>query len=100
MAPRQDVIAQSITFSILHTDERKPSIFARVPAFFYAYWLNLKCVREDLFQALRGIWQIDEESYRSSFRAEEAGGDGTQEHALNAMGKLHAYPHHTCCMWD
>lgn len=65
------MIARSITYSILRSDQQQKSVLARIPAFFYVYWLTFECVREDLFKALRGIWQVDEDEYRKSFGADD-----------------------------
>lgn len=81
MARRQDVIARSVAYSIIHGEDKRRGVLARIPAYFYLYWLTFQCVREDLFNSLRGIWQIEDEDYRKSF------GDGDRKAAgLIAMG--------------
>ncbi|CAK3894058.1 SAICAR synthase [Lecanosticta acicola] len=83
MARRQNVIATSITHSIRHSDEKRKPVTARIPAFFYVYWLTFECVREDLFKALRAAWQISEDEYRKSF-----GADDKVAAALKPMGDM------------
>ncbi|KXT03620.1 hypothetical protein AC578_9993 [Pseudocercospora eumusae] len=83
MARRQNVIARSVTHSILHSDARRPSVFARIPNFFWLYWLAFQCVREDLFKHLRGIWHIEEDDYKSSF-----GKDDNKKRDLKPMGDM------------
>lgn len=80
---RQDVIARSVTHSIVHSNEARPSLLARVPAFLWLYWLAFECVRRDLFKALRGIWRIDEDEYRASFGAQDR-----SQRTLVPMGTL------------
>jgi hypothetical protein len=85
MPSRQDVIAQSVTYSILHSDDKPSSIINTVPAFFHAYRLTFSCVQSELFKALRGLWRIDEHEYRTSLGVGAEGqinGD-----ALESMGK-------------
>jgi hypothetical protein len=85
MPSRQDVIAQSVTYSILHSDDKPGSIVETVPAFFHAYWLTFTCVQRELFKALRGLWQIDQDEYRTSLGV---GPDGQMnDDALKSMGK-------------
>lgn len=81
MPQRQQIIARSVTYSVLHSD-RPPSFLAKLPAFFYLYWLTFECLREDLFTALRGVWEIDLKDYRKSFGAEDRKKD-----ALQPMGQ-------------
>lgn len=88
MARRQNVIAHSVTYSILHSDQKRKSLIARIPSFFWIYWLNFDCVREDLFKALRATWQIEEDEYRKSFAADSKDAAG-----LNPIGKQPPLPH-------
>lgn len=88
MARRQDMIARSITYSILRSDQQQKSVLARIPAFFYVYWLIFECVREDLFKALRGVWQVDEHEYRKSF-----GLDDKAAAKLSPMGTFRPLSH-------
>ncbi|KAI0398017.1 SAICAR synthase-like protein [Xylariaceae sp. FL0594] len=74
--PRREVlIARSVVYSLLTalpTGEpaHKPSLISRALRLFRLFWLTFRLVRPDLFRALRGIWQIEEEDYRRSFGAE------------------------------
>lgn len=81
MPRRQDVIAHSVTYSILHSDLKRKCLVTRLPTFFYIYWLELQCVNEDLFKSLRGIWQIQEDEYRKSF-----GSDSKEAAGLKPIG--------------
>ncbi|KAK4508715.1 hypothetical protein PRZ48_002454 [Zasmidium cellare] len=83
MARRQKIIAHSVTYSILRSDQKRKSLLARIPSFFWIYWLNFDCVREDLFKALRETWQIDEEEYRKAF-----GADSKDAAGLKPIGTL------------
>ncbi|KAI1086507.1 SAICAR synthase-like protein [Rostrohypoxylon terebratum] len=72
MARRDILVARSIVYAILTNQEdgkpaRKASCLKRVVRFFYLYWLTFRPVRPDLFKALRGVWQIDEDDYKDSF---------------------------------
>lgn len=88
---RQKVIAQSITYSVLHND-KQPSFFARLPAYFYLYWLSFRLVRGDLFSVLRGDWDIQDNEYRQSFWT-----DGQSAEALKSMGgQCRVYICHSC----
>ena len=62
MPSRQEVIAQSIQYSIVYGDEQS-SFLNSVSGLFYTHWLRFERVRPDLFDALREIWQIEEEGY-------------------------------------
>lgn len=68
---RQNIIARSVTHSIQHSDEKRKSIIKRLQAVFYLYWLNFDCVRQDLFKELRVSWEISDDDYRKSFRAND-----------------------------
>ncbi|KAK6216105.1 hypothetical protein LQW54_003881 [Pestalotiopsis sp. IQ-011] len=72
MADRQLVIARSIIYAILGTDENgkpttKSTIFGRFLGRFWVYWLTFQLVRADLFRALRGFWAIQDKDYKASF---------------------------------
>ncbi|KAK9418294.1 putative PIPK domain-containing protein [Seiridium unicorne] len=72
MADRQLIIARSIIYAILSTDEdgqptSKPSFLGRLFGRFYLYWLTFQLVRTDLFSALRGLWAIKDKDYKFSF---------------------------------
>lgn len=72
MGRRQAVIARSITHAILHSHSGRVSVLARIPAFFYLYWLVFTCVQEELFRSLReGVWQIGEDDYQDAFGAKD-----------------------------
>lgn len=71
MGKRQDVIAQSITHSILHHDEKRKSFLTRIPNYFWIYRLDYDCVSNGLFEALRGVWQLDEHDYCESFGSKD-----------------------------
>ncbi|KAH9845781.1 putative phosphatidylinositol phosphate kinase [Teratosphaeria destructans] len=71
MPRRQVVIAQSIQYSITNR-EKKPPLVHKLPAYFYTYWLTFECVRADLFKALRGTWEVNEDAYLSSFQGRDA----------------------------
>ncbi|KAI2603524.1 SAICAR synthase-like protein [Hypoxylon fragiforme] len=72
MARRQTLIARSIIYAILNVNEdgspaQKPSLLTRILRIFYLYWLSFQLVRQDLFSALRSVWEIKEDDYKSSF---------------------------------
>ncbi|KAF3067269.1 putative phosphatidylinositol-4-phosphate 5-kinase core protein [Daldinia childiae] len=72
MTRRETLISRSIVYAILTAKEdgrpaRKPSLLRRALRLFYLYWLSFRLVREDLFKPLRGIWMINEDSYKASF---------------------------------
>jgi hypothetical protein len=72
MADRQLVIARSIIYAILNTNEEglptsQPSFFGRLLGRFWVYWLTFQLVRADLFGALRGFWAIKDKDYKASF---------------------------------
>jgi hypothetical protein len=81
MSRRQGIIASSIQYSVTHSD-KKPTFFGRIPGYFYVHWLTFECIREDLFEALRGTWEIKDEDYLASF------GKGGKDTALKAMGDM------------
>lgn len=81
MDRRLNVIARSVTHFIIHSDAKQPNVLARIPNFFWVYWLTFQCVREDLFTALRGIWQIKDDEYKASF-----GKDDRKKRDLKPMG--------------
>ncbi|KAI5369804.1 Putative phosphatidylinositol-4-phosphate 5-kinase, core [Septoria linicola] len=83
MARREKTIARSITHSILHSSEKRPNVFARLPNYFWLYYLKFECVREELFKVLRETWQINEHEYRASFGVDEA-----SRRRLKAMGDM------------
>lgn len=81
MARRQNVIARSVAYAIIHSEDKPKGLLARIPAYFYLYYLELQCYREALFKSLRGSWEIDDEVYKKSF------GEGDKSAAgLTAMG--------------
>ncbi|KAI0838418.1 SAICAR synthase-like protein [Hypoxylon sp. FL0890] len=72
MTRRETLIARSIVYAILTCREDgrpawRPSLLERVLRLFYIYWLSFRLIRQDLFKALRGVWQIKEDDYRASF---------------------------------
>ncbi|KAI0895306.1 SAICAR synthase-like protein [Annulohypoxylon nitens] len=72
MARRDILVARSIVYAILTNQEdgkpfRKVSCLKRILRFFYLYWLTFRPVQPDLFKALRGVWQINEDDYKNSF---------------------------------
>ncbi|KAI1080361.1 SAICAR synthase-like protein [Whalleya microplaca] len=85
MARREVLIARSIVYAILTANDegkssRKPSWWARALRFFRLYWLTFHLPPPGLFVALRRLWNIKEEDYRSSFgggmrRDSKKGGD-------------------------
>ncbi|KAF1978130.1 SAICAR synthase-like protein [Bimuria novae-zelandiae CBS 107.79] len=75
MGRRQRLISKSILRAIFSpkkaygTDER-PSLLARILAFFAIFNLSLARYRASLFRKLRNeIWGIEEEEYKESFRS-------------------------------
>lgn len=88
MARRQHTIAHSVTYSILHSDRKRKSLITRLPSYFWLYWLNFECLREDLFKALRDTWQLDEDAYRKSF-----GADSKDATGLKPIGMAKRYPY-------
>lgn len=75
MGRRQRLISTSILRAIFSpkkaygTDDR-PSLWARILAFFAVFNLTLARYRASLFRRLRNeIWAIDEEEYTESFRS-------------------------------
>ncbi|KAF9738312.1 hypothetical protein PMIN06_006812 [Paraphaeosphaeria minitans] len=75
MGTRQRLISKSILRAIFSpkkaygTDDR-PSLLARILAFFAVFNLTLARYRAALFRRLRNeIWEIDEEEYKESFRS-------------------------------
>lgn len=72
MPPRRETaIAHSVQYSLTHND-RKPTLLGSVPGYFHVYWLTFECVREDLFKALRGTWQMEQNEYLKSFTGKKA----------------------------
>ncbi|OTA53876.1 SAICAR synthase-like protein [Hypoxylon sp. EC38] len=72
MTRRETLIARSIVYAILTNRDdgkpaRTPSLLERFLRLFYIYWLSFRLIRQDLFKALRGVWQIKEDDYRASF---------------------------------
>ncbi|KAI0849430.1 SAICAR synthase-like protein [Daldinia vernicosa] len=72
MTRRETLIARSIVYAILTAKDdgrpaRKPSLLRRALRLFHIYWLSFRLVREDLFSLLRGVWMINEDSYKASF---------------------------------
>ena len=81
MTRRENVIASSITDAIVHSLAKRPSFLARIPSFFWLYYLRLECISEDLFRALRNeTWRLRETEYEASFGAEDE-----QKKLLNAI---------------
>lgn len=75
MGRRQRLISKSILRAIFSpkkaygTDDR-PSLLARILAFFAVFNLTLARYRAALFRKLRNeIWEIEEEEYKESFRS-------------------------------
>ncbi|KAI1770118.1 SAICAR synthase-like protein [Hypoxylon cercidicola] len=76
MSRRETLIARSIVYAILHTNDdgkpaRNPSLLGRVLRLFYMYWLTFRLVRHDLFKALRGVWGIQDGDYIASFNGKK-----------------------------
>lgn len=72
MTRREQVTASCITHSIIHSSEKGPGIFTRIPNYFCLYCLDLQCVNQQLFQALRnGAWHLDETEFKASFGAND-----------------------------
>ncbi|EME49638.1 hypothetical protein DOTSEDRAFT_20068 [Dothistroma septosporum NZE10] len=69
MPRRQDVIARSVTYTMLHSHDRPESIMKRL---------------RDLFLELRELWHVSEEDYRKSF-----GTNDKRASALDAMGNFY-----------
>ncbi|KAI0122387.1 SAICAR synthase-like protein [Daldinia grandis] len=92
MARRETLIARSIVYAILTAKEdgrpaRKPSLLRRALRLFYMYWLSFRLVREDLFKSLRGVWMINEDSYKASFNARKQVGK-KKKGVLMPMGDM------------
>lgn len=82
MGRRQNVIARSITHAILHKPAAGVGVLAKIPTFFYLYWIVFTCLREDSFKSLReSVWQIDEDYYEEAF-----GSKDEKNTKLKAMG--------------
>ncbi|KAI1170388.1 SAICAR synthase-like protein [Nemania sp. FL0916] len=80
MTRRQVVIARSIVYAILTSlpngkPARKLNFLSRAFRLFCIFSLTFRMLRPDLFQALRGIWEIQEEDYRASFGAADSHND-------------------------
>ena len=72
MTRRENVIASSITDAIVHSLAKRPTFLARVPSFFWLYYLRFECLSEELFRALRNeTWRLRETEYEASFGAED-----------------------------
>ncbi|QIX00762.1 hypothetical protein AMS68_006279 [Peltaster fructicola] len=82
MAPRNEVIAESIVHAI-REPQSQHSIMGRLPRYFSTYWLDFIRVREDIFKSLRAEWHVEEADYQSSFTA-----DKNSENALESMGDM------------
>ncbi|KAJ8126173.1 hypothetical protein O1611_g7465 [Lasiodiplodia mahajangana] len=95
MTRRKVLIARSIVYAILTSlpngnPARKPSIISRACRLFRLFWLTFRLVRPDLFRALRGVWEINEQDYRASFGAEgidDDNRDGTRKKRRKAKKK-------------
>lgn len=92
MVDRQLIIARSIIYAILSTDEdgrptAKSSFLSRFWARFYLYWLTFQLVRADLFRALREFWAIKDKDYKSSFGAEWKSA-AKKKDLLHSMGDM------------
>ncbi|KAI1807510.1 SAICAR synthase-like protein [Daldinia bambusicola] len=92
MTRRETLIARSIVYTILTAREdgrpaRKPSLLKRAFRLFYVYWLTFRLVREDLFRALRGVWMVDEDDYKTSFDPRKQS-DAKKKGALIPMGDM------------
>lgn len=85
--PRQDQIARSIQYAVVHRDESDAAISDRFAGYFYTHWLRLHCTRVDLFKHLRMDWNINEDEYLASFSS----GDGSDKtlQGLGDMGEHH-----------
>ncbi|KAI0475577.1 SAICAR synthase-like protein [Xylariaceae sp. FL0804] len=86
MNRRQKLIARSIVHAILTVrydgrSAHRPSILARALRLFRLYWLTFRLVQPDLFRALRGVWEVEDEDYKASF-----GGGRAALQALGDMG--------------
>lgn len=79
------MIAQSITDSILHHDEKWKSFLVRIPRYFRIYRLDFDCINDGLFRALRGLWQLEEDDYQHSF-----GNKDENAVSLTPIGKVPA----------
>ena len=84
MPRRQEVIANSIEWSIIYSDQRNRSLVHNIPNYFYIHWLTFQCVRGDLFQDLRKAWLIKQQDYFRSF----GGGDLDENTGLRSMGDM------------
>jgi hypothetical protein len=76
MGRRQRLISTSILRAIFHVkpEDEKPSLLARILAFFSIFYISLSRYREKLFRKLRNdIWGIDEAEYTESFRSPSKG---------------------------
>ena len=76
MGRRDRLISSSILRAIFrgdstrNDDETRPSLFARIWAFFAIFSLSLTRYRASLFKKLRNeTWEIEEEEYTESFRS-------------------------------
>ncbi|KAH6653184.1 hypothetical protein BKA67DRAFT_568812 [Truncatella angustata] len=92
MVDRQLLIARSIIYAILETDENglpksKPGFLRRLISRFYVYWLTFQLVRADLFSALREFWAIKDESYKSSFGSDWKAASQKKD-VLHTMGDM------------
>ncbi|KAI0018201.1 SAICAR synthase-like protein [Xylariomycetidae sp. FL0641] len=93
MARREILIARSVVYAILTTrDDGKPaksaSFLEKAKSFFRLYWLTFHLVRPDLFKSLRGMWEIQEDDYRTSFGASPRSNKYTGQDALESMGDM------------
>lgn len=85
MSKRSTLISKSILTAIFHDpkkDER--TLLTALLAFFSFFNLRLARYKAALFQRLRSeTWEIDEEGYKESFRA-----DGKDDAGLRSVGDL------------
>lgn len=83
MAHREEQITRSIQHAILQRNDTAATWTDRVSGHFNAYWLNMECVKPDLFHELRTAWTLEDSEYLQSFRSENA-----ENNPLSSMGDM------------
>ncbi|KAI1505046.1 hypothetical protein F5X99DRAFT_301864 [Biscogniauxia marginata] len=82
MTRRETLIARSVVYAILFTRDdgrptHRPSLLERFLRLFHIYWLTFGLVEPELFNTLRGVWEIKEDDYRASFGGANASDGGS-----------------------
>lgn len=95
MGAREKNIARSISYTITNSNEdgkpiRRRGFLRYIFGVFNLYWLSFRLVREDLFRALRGFWQIPEAEYRASFGgpSSSSSSSSSSSNGLQALGDM------------